>query len=96
MARVSQLSNSIKLIVLYDSLNPLHVEWLQNQERSTDEELWVNVSDESRAELVEDLSDLCDIDPEKVSAKNRPTFICKTGNRLTKMKLSSETERQSL
>ena len=45
---------------------------------------------QSQIELVGDLMDLLDIYPEKVSTKNRPTFIYKTGNRLFKVSLASE------
>ena len=41
--------------------------------------------------------DLVDIEPEKVSSKNRPTFVYKSGgNRLYKVSLASETEKESL
>ena len=50
----------------------------------------------SQMELVGDLIDLLDIYPEKVSTKNRPTFIYKTGNRLFKVNLASEQETESL
>ena len=42
------------------------------------------------------MNDLCDIDPDVVVGKNRPTFLCKTGNRLYRVSLQSETDTESL
>ena len=47
-------------------------------------------------ELVGDLMDLIDIYPEKISLKNRPTFVYKKGNRLFKASLASEHEKVAL
>ena len=93
---MSQLPKSISLVVFYDSLNPLHLEWLQNQTPSQISELWVDISNEYWCDLLEDVVDLCDIDPTKVQTKNRPTFVCKTGNRLYRASLASEIETESL
>ena len=84
--------------MLYDSLNPLHVEWLAHQDATAaaHSELWVDLSNELWIDLVEDLADLCNIDPTKVQTKNRPTLISKNGNHLYKISLASETETQPL
>ena len=91
-----QLPRCVNLVVFYDSLNPLHLEWLKHQEPDHISELWVDISHEYWQDLVEDVSDLCYIDPNKIQTKNRPTFVCKTGNRLYKVSLASETETTSL
>ena len=59
-------------------------------------ELWIDLSNEHWIDMVEDLDDLCNIDPTKVQTKNRPTLISKQENHLYRISLSSETETESL
>ena len=56
----------------------------------------MDLANEAWIDLVDDLIDLCDVEPDKVSAKNRPTFVCKLGNRLQKMSLHSEIDKVNL
>ena len=83
ISRVAELPASIKLLVLFDTLNPLHLEWLLNQDLDNkSSEMWINIRDNENESLVDELEDLCDVEFDKVSAKNRPTFIYKASNRL--------------